>query len=100
MTKFWYQFRDLWIDSVWFRVCAATVLIGSCITAQALLAANSYQRTQSGVQDTVQQFQNAFSDGTANLTDDQEALLRQGVQSLTPDQRKQYDEIMKKISQP
>lgn len=100
MTKMWYRIRDLWIDSVWFRVCTATVLIGSCIVARALLAANTYQRTQSDMQDTVQQLQGVLGDGTTNLTDEQEALIRQGVQSLTPDQRKQYDEIMERFDQP
>ncbi len=92
------NFRDLWRDSVWFRVCSAIVCIGILMLARTL-ASKPMGNSRSGIaaSQAADQVQGILDEGGLSLTPQQQAIVQKGIDSLTPDQRQKYQQMLDQL---
>ncbi len=100
MNAIRHQFRDLWSDSVWFRVCTAVLLVGTLLLVKSLgSTASTRNQVNAVTQNATDQLNALLNDDTTFLSNEQQSILKLGVDSMSTDQRRQYDKIMNRLHQ-
>jgi hypothetical protein len=100
MNNAWSNCRDLWNESIWFRVSLVILATG---TALLLSSWGGSQAAQGGAaataRDLASDLRQALEDDDLQLNPGQEQLAREAIGSLTPAQRKRYEALTKKLGQ-
>lgn len=95
MSTLWRNVRELWTDSAWFRVGLAIVVIGLCLTTRSLWRSTAAPRPGSGAARSAGAVPQQTSGGALTLTPQQQRMVQQGFDSLTPEQRDQFGQWLR-----